>query len=244
MSSMTYNETLIRLADNDIGVTATSDVPEPIQETKTTTYNKVSGQFASGSDNASNYKYIYALQTYVPSEDIILTSYGICDGHGSQTTDPMQGGYVFVKDDPNLSNYSNGKMKLLLTPSQVELTNAGTSQKLDSAYYHLYTLKKPIILHKGKLYLFPATGNMSNQAKTDGASEENIITYSKKTFNRNRICYCSNKEVINPAKLAMRKDADGEWIVNDTGYTKFSKSGSGPTVLQFNGTSTDDGVFV
>lgn len=148
MSSMTYNETLIRLADNDIGVTATSDVPEPIQETKTTTYNKVSGQFASGSDNASNYKYIYAPQTYVPTEDIILTSYGICDGHGSQTTDPMQGGYVFIK------------------------------------------------------------------------------------------------EVINPAKLAMRKDADGEWIVNDTGYTKFSKSESGPTVLQFNGTSMDDGVFV
>lgn len=242
MSSMTYNETLIRLADNDIGVTATSNVPYPTQETKTTTYNKVSGQFASGSDNASNYKYIYALQTYVPSEDIILTSYGICDGHDSQTAEPLQGGYVFVKDDP--SNYSNGKMRLLITPSQVELTNAGTRQKLGSAYYHLYTLKKPIILHKGKLYLFPAAGNMSNQAETDGASEENIITYSKKTFNRNRICYCSNKEVINPAKLAMRKDADGEWIVNDTGYTKFSKSVSVPTVLQFNGTSTDDGVFV
>ncbi len=242
MSSMTYNGTLIRLADNDIGVTATSDVPEPIQETKTTSYNKVSGQFASGDDNASKYKYIYALQTYVPAEDIILSSYGICDGHGSQTTEPMQGGYVFVKDDP--TSYSNGKMKLLLTPSQVELTNAGTSQKLDSAYYHLYTLKKPIILHKGKMYLFPAAGNLSNQAKTENASEENIITYSKKTFNRNRICYCSNTEVISPAKLAMRKDTDGEWIVNDTVYTKFSKSGSAPTVLQFNGTGMDDGVFV
>lgn len=244
MSALTYNGVLIRTGGNDLSVTSSTNVPYPTQETKTTTYNKVSGQFASGSDNASNYKYIYALQTYVPSEDIILTSYGICDGHGSQTTEPMQGGYVFVKDDPNLNNYSNGKMKLLLTPSQVELTNAGTSQKLDSAYYHLYTLKKPIILHKGKLYLFPAAGNLSNQAKTDGASEENIITYSKKTFNRNRICYCSNKEVINPAKLAMRKDADGEWIVNDTVYTKFSKSGSGPTVLQFNGTGMDDGTFV
>lgn len=244
MSSMTYNETLIRLADNDIGVTATSNVPYPTQETKTTTYNKVSGQFASGSDNASNYKYIYALQTYVPTEDIILTSYGICDGHKTQTAEPMQGGYVFVKDDPNLNNYSNGKMKLLLTPSQVELTNAGTDQKLGEARYHLYTLKKPIILHKGKLYLFPAAGNLSNQANTENAKEENIITYEKKTFNRNRICYCSNKEVINPAKLAMRKDAAGEWIVNDTGYTKFSKSGSGPTVLQFNGTSMDDGTFV
>jgi len=241
MSALTYNGVLIRTGGNDLSVTSSTDVPYPIQETKSVSYKKVSDAFDNGSAIPS-YKYIYALQTYVPSEDIILTSYGICDGHDSQTAEPLQGGYVFVKDDP--SNYSNGKMRLLITPSQVELTNAGTRQKLGSAYYHLYTLKKPIILHKGKLYLFPAAGNMSNQATTDGASEENIITYSKKTFNRNRICYCSNKEVINPAKLAMRKDADGEWIVNDTGYTKFSKSVSVPTVLQFNGTSTDDGVFV
>lgn len=239
MSALTYNGVLIRTGGNDLSVTSSTDVPEPIQETKSVSYKKVSEAFDNGSTIPS-YKYIHSLQTYVPDKDMILTSYGICDGHSSQTVEPLQGGYVFVSDDPN--NYSNGKMRLLITPSQVELTNAGTDQKLGTAYYHLYTLKKPIVLNKGKMYFFPAVGNQNKQSSAS-PSEENIITYSSTSIKRKRICYCSNKEVINPAKLAMRY-SNGTWVVNDTVYDKFKKGDSGPPVLQFNGTSMDDGTFV